>query len=218
MNTLGTNSMKKVSIWKDQYTVGNRSSDNLLLMVILRESGLDTKTTAAFLRRSLIQLDEYMIKVQDNILKFNLHVKQCMQSLRERGETSNDLFINVSKAYLSCRDKTFSKYIQSMLDRDEDDMENNLTVDRLMLKGANKYKSLLQNGKWKEPTKIDRELMAISTEIAKLKNETKYKKDKDTPAITTKQSNRRIPPQHWRNRLQWLRNHIPPDNMKEIRK
>ena len=87
-----------------------------------------------------------------------------------------------------------------------------------MLKGANKYKSLLQNGKWKEPTEIDKELMAMSTEIAKLKNETKYKKDKNTTAITMKQSNGRIPSQHWRNRPQWLRNHIPPDNVKEIRK
>ena len=122
-----------------------------------------------------------------------------MQGLRKRGEISYDLFINVSKAYLSCRNKTFSKYIQSVLDRDEDDMENTLIVDRLMLKGANKYKSLLQNGKWKEPTKIDKELMAMSTEIAKLKNETKYKKDKNTTTITTKQSNGRIPSQHWRN-------------------
>ena len=90
MNSLSTTGMKKIALWKDQCAIGDRSSGNLLWKVIIRESGLDAKTTSAFLRRSLINLDECMSKVQDDIVKFNLHVKQCVCSLKKRDETPND--------------------------------------------------------------------------------------------------------------------------------
>ena len=155
MRSISNAGMKKLAVWKDQYTIGNRSSGNLLWKVIVRECGLDTKTTTAFLRRSLINLNEYMSRVQDNILKFNMHVKQCVHSLKERGESSSDLLIKISKRYLLCKNKTFVKYVQQMLDLDKDDSFGTLTPDTLMLKGANKYKILKQNGKWKEPSQVE---------------------------------------------------------------
>ena len=65
-----------------------------------------------------------------------------------------------------------------MLDRDEDDSLEPLTPDTLMLKGANKYKTLKQNGKWKEPSQVEQELLAMSTEIAKLKKESSNHKQR----------------------------------------
>lgn len=118
-----------------------------------------------------------MLKAQDNILKFNLHVKHYIYPLKERGETSNDLLVNMSKGYLSCHDKTFNKHMQQIINRDEDESLGKLTLDTLMLKGANTHKSLKQTGKWKEPNKVKHELMAMSTEIAKLKKESSHKKE-----------------------------------------
>jgi len=48
----------------------------------------------------------------------------------------------------------------TLIKRDEDDLLSTLTVDQFMIKAANKYKSLVQNGTWKTPDEVDRELIA----------------------------------------------------------
>ena len=51
------------------------------------------------IRTKLSNLDEYLIETDNDILKFNNHVRMLMDSLTARGETTQDLLTNLFKAY-----------------------------------------------------------------------------------------------------------------------
>ena len=72
------------------------------------------------------------------------------------------------KRHISCKDKTFTSYIQSICKRDED-KEENLTAHTLMIREGNKYKKMVQNGIWKTPDKLEKDLMVLKTEVSDMK-------------------------------------------------
>ena len=106
-----------------------------------------------------------MNEVGDNILKFNTYVKGLVHSLYKCGEYSHDLLINAIKGYVSCKDKQYKYYILSLIKRDEDDPMLTLTIDYLIVKATNKYKLCIQNSTWKVPDEVNKELMALYTEV-----------------------------------------------------
>ena len=61
-------------------------SGNLLLKVIIRESHLNTNMTTQSIRRKLGNLDEYIVKIDSDITKFNSYVKLLVNSLTARGK------------------------------------------------------------------------------------------------------------------------------------
>jgi len=129
MNSLSKLAIKRLALWKEDYTVNDHVSGNCLVKILVRESGLDTKTTTTYIRNSLSNLSTYMSSVGDDILKFNTYVKELVRSLQERGESSTDLLINVNKGYMACKDKQFKHYISILIERDEDDLLSTLTID-----------------------------------------------------------------------------------------
>ena len=214
MNSITKSAIKRVTMWKDEYTVNDHVSGNLLFKILVRESGLDTKTTAMYIRNSLGDLATYMNEVGDDILKFNTYVKGLVRSLHEHGEYSSDLLINVTKGYLACKDKQFKRYISTIIERDEDDPLSILTVDQLMVKAANKYKSSVQNGTWKAPDDVDRELMALRAEVNRSKNGKRTNQKKGwTRKESTPASGKPtyfISPDKWAKRPKWLKTHQHP--------
>lgn len=95
MNSLTQDAKKMIMVWREQYTVHGIESGNLLLKVIIRESHLDSNATTAVIRAQLGKLNEYMPLVNSNIKAFNQHVQILLATLAARGETSNDLLVNL---------------------------------------------------------------------------------------------------------------------------
>ena len=90
---------KILGVWKDGYMIDGRLLGNLLLKVVLRESGLDTKHTTSHIWSSLASLDVCIKMIKDNIPKFNTYDKGLLYSLNECRETTYNLLVNLAKSY-----------------------------------------------------------------------------------------------------------------------
>ena len=176
MNSLSKAGKERVLVWEDQYTITNamgeiRESGALLLKVIIRESHLDTNATSSTIRSKLASLDKYIATIGSDIIKFNQHVMMLTDGLRARGETSNDLLTNLFDAYTAASDNTFVEYITRRQERYEDGED--ITPEALMNLAANKYKTLLQKGKWNAPTPEQEEIQALQAQLKNLKKAAK---------------------------------------------
>ena len=167
MSSLSKEGKRKILIWEDQYTIGELGSGNLLLKIIVRESHLDTNATSTSIRTKLTELDTYLPTIGHDITKFNTYVKLLVDGLKSRGETTTDLLTNLFKGYLSCSDREFCDYITRKQDAWEEGTD--IQPDRLMKHAADKYKTLLQKGLWNAPDEHEEKILALQTEIRKLK-------------------------------------------------
>ena len=173
MASLSKDGKKKILVWEDQYTINSLGSGNLLLKIIVRESHLDTNATSTSIRTKLTELDTYLPTIGHDITKFNTYVKLLVDGLRSRGETTTDLLTNLFKGYLSCSDRDFCDYITRKQDAWEEGTD--IQPDRLMKQAADKYKTLLQKGLWNAPDKNEEKILALQSEIKKLKRKSTSK-------------------------------------------
>ncbi len=162
-----------VNFWKEDFIVQGKPSGNALLKVLIRESILDTNETTTMIRNHLATLDTKISEFGNDITKFNAYVQGLLQSLNERGKTTQDLLVNVAKGYMSCSDKNFTRYIDTLVTRDEDDPASNLTASQLMVHAANKYKNLKQKVLWEQPTEVEKELLVMKAKLTQLENKEK---------------------------------------------
>ena len=176
MASLSKEVKKKILIWEIQYTIHGLGSGNLLLKIILRESHLDTNATSASICTKLTDLDRYLPTIGHDIIKFNTYVKLLIDGLRSRGETSHDLLINLFKGYMACSDREFVAYIKRK--QDSFGEGNPIQVDNLMKNSIDKYKTLLQKGKWKAPDANEAKTIALQAELEKLKKEKRVANNK----------------------------------------
>lgn len=167
MASISKEGKKKILVWEDQYTIDGFGSGNLLLKVIVRESHLDTNATSASIRTKLTDLDRYLPSIGHDILKFNTYVKLLVDGLKSRGETTQDLLVNLFKGYMACSDSEFVAYMKRKLDYFEEG--NSMEPDNLMKNAAEKYKTLLQKGQWNAPDANEEKILALQSEINKLK-------------------------------------------------
>jgi hypothetical protein len=99
MNNISKEGKNKILIWRKQYMlVGEFSSGNLLLKIIIRESHVDTNATTSSIRTKLSNLDSYIVTITSDIMKFNVYVKLLVNSLAAQGEPSNNILLTCSKA------------------------------------------------------------------------------------------------------------------------
>jgi len=73
---------------------------------------LDTNATTKYLRDNLNSLNEYIVSIDCDIVKFNQYVNLQLDGLTARGETTHDLLNNLFKAYKAASDKKFVEYIE----------------------------------------------------------------------------------------------------------
>ena len=222
-NSVKKNTLQRIGVWSEDHHIAGNASGNCLFKVVVRESGLDTKTTTSFIRQSLTSLDKHMSSIGDDVLKFNTHVKGLIRSLQERGEQTYDLLMHLKKGCMACKDKAFVKYIGELLERDEDHLASMLAPDLFMTRAANKCKSLVQNGQWQQPDAIERELMTLRAEVKESTSSASSKKSSNKTGSQRKENNnsksRRysIDRKTWSNRPAWLKNHACPDNVNHAR-
>jgi hypothetical protein len=137
-----------------------------LLKVVISASCIDTNATTTFIRGRLNFLDTYMKSVDSDVEKFNEHVKNQMDSLNARGQTTQDLLANLFKGYEAALDNTFRAYISKKQDDYHDGVE--IAPDHLMQLALNKYRTLVEGGKWNAPTKADEKIIALEAQLKKL--------------------------------------------------
>lgn len=99
MELLSKEGKDKVMVWEKGYKVLGLPCGISLLKVIVRELYIDTNATSSHIRTQLSTLDVSIGKLGHDITKFNASMKMMIESLAARGETTNDLVINLFKAY-----------------------------------------------------------------------------------------------------------------------
>jgi hypothetical protein len=110
------------------------------------ETQQETNATSKYLRDNIRKLDQCIVKIDSNIIKFNNYVQEQLEGLPARGETTHDLLTNLFRAYKSVSYKEFIRYIKDK----ETDYENgeDVTAGELMSKAKNRYKTMMQNGEF----------------------------------------------------------------------
>ena len=124
---------------------------------------------------------------------------------------THDLLINLFKAYLSVKDKEFVRYIDAK--KDSYDEGNEITPDELMNLASNKFKLLKQTGKWEAPDENEEKLLALQTEIKKLKQ--KARNIQERPGKERKRKGDRDATKT--PRPDWLENHVKPNQVKDTK-
>jgi hypothetical protein len=100
---------KRMLVHEEQtYTSNGHPCGVTYLKLLIQKAEVDTRAKASHICRLLTQLDIYMVKdAKNDITAFNEHVHEQMNALSARGETRNDIIINLLRGYMACSDKKF---------------------------------------------------------------------------------------------------------------
>ena len=110
-----------------------------------------------------------MKEVRDDILKFNTYLRGMIRSLNKHGEQLFNLITYLTKGYIGSQDKTFRRYINDLIERNENNSSSVLILEILIVKVVNKHKIHIQSNPWIKPDDVDKELMALYAEVYKKK-------------------------------------------------
>lgn len=178
MASLTKEAKERIVLHKRHYTVDGQASGAILLRLVIQESSIDTNATTRFLRDQLSTLPVLMAATESNIVDFTEAVRGILDSLTARGETTQDLLSNLFKGYEAASDKKFVDYIGKLQDEYDDGAD--ITPDKLMLKATQKYRTLVQGGKWNAPDEQAQKIIALEATIKKiLKGSPKKAEQKD---------------------------------------
>ena len=145
-------------------------SGNLLLKVVLAKSSVDNRSGSFSIRMKLSSLDALIEKLGHDIEKFNMRVREYIEELNRRGETSDDVTFNLFKAYRQVPIKEFVNFINRVKDENDGlEDEDQHTPQYIMDKAENKFKILVSEGAWDSKMKENDELMAIKAKLKELK-------------------------------------------------
>jgi hypothetical protein len=159
----------KIPSEADQWKANGVENGLMLFKYIMQKAVVDTRATSSFFRENLTSLDSYITTIDSNIELFNQYVHVNQDGLRARGETTDDLVINLFKAYLNVADQNFVEYIKTKKNA-YDEGTTNLEPETLMTFALNKYHILVQEKKWKSLSPQDEQLVALKAQYYELKD------------------------------------------------
>ena len=126
-------------------------------------------------------MPEKLSELSGDITRLNAYIMTTLAQLTARGETTTDLLANIFKAYLSSSDRSFVAYVEKK--QEAYDEGTLFTHTELMRLAANKYKTLVENGKWMAPSKEEKKILALESKIEsyqkKNSSSTKKAEEKD---------------------------------------
>jgi hypothetical protein len=117
-------------------------------------------------------LDTYILTIDSDITQFKIHLLLLIDSLTARGESTQDLLVNLFKGYQAVTDKNFVKYIGRKLEQYKEG--EIVTTNALMEQKENKFKLLKERGACNAPSEHEEKILTLQ---AKIKNLKKAKKD-----------------------------------------
>jgi hypothetical protein len=213
INTITEDANSRIINEEARYVINGINSGPLLFKFLMNVVTIDTRATITNLRMDLSSLDSYIGVVQFNIDKFNLYVKEKTKQLRNRGETSQDVLVNLFKAYEMVPDTTFNNWLIRKKENYEEGSD--LNSDSLMLDALNRYQSLVREGKWQSESPDSKKIIALTAQIdqmQKLLKGTKFKLHKNSKNSTYPSGNHKknsAPKQKSKKEMEaWKR--IPP--------
>lgn len=210
MNSINTEAKKKITIWRDQYTINGEFSGILLLKVLIRESHLDTNATVTMIRTRLSNLDTYIQTIGNDITKFNGYVRVLVDGLSARREVTNDLLTHLFKGYAACSDQKFVEYIGRKQEQYEEGED--VTAEDLMTLADTKYRQLKDKGQWEAPSPEEEKILALEAKLKKLEKTTNKKQ---TPKPDGKK--RSAKGEGTKERPKWMSQKPKPEDLKKPR-
>jgi hypothetical protein len=160
----------------------------LYAKVLLTKAQADSQATITHARSNLIALDQYMARLPNSDVKeFNDYVKCQLQTLTARGETTNNLILFLFRGYMMAKCPTFIDFITR---KEEGYTADGVayTPESLMSMAEKYYEILKLKGTWTATTPRDEQVLALTAEIAALKEGRKPKKEKDRNTFKSKMS------------------------------
>ena len=220
MESLSTTGIQRIQVWKDQYSLHGLDSGGCLLKVIIHESYLDSNVTVSTLRTNLSSLDNYIQDNGSDLVAFNAYVQSQLDGLSARGETTNDLVVNLFKAYKVVSDLPFKQYITHIKDN-HDDGTKIYTEHELMQKTVTFYKKAIQDKEWEQPSEEQKNVLTLQAELKTLKKKAEKhvkfdksaKKGNSTKGSSSKKKNKQKRP----TRPDWLVNNTAPKDPKAMK-
>ena len=163
MSTLTEEAKAHMILFMNAYMSHGHFSGMLLLKLVILESYVDTNATTRLLRERLSSLDKMMVTLKSDINKFNSYVKVQTDALAARGERTEDLIANLFKGYAMASDRSFRQYIAKK--EDEYDDGTAMLPTELMHLALNKYKSMMEKGKWNEKSEEETKIIALQAKL-----------------------------------------------------
>jgi len=228
MNSLSTQGTTRIELWKHQCSIAAgpnnavHDSGGCLLKVIVRESYLDSNATVSTIRLQLSSLDTYVQENGTDIVAINAHVRSLMDGLAARGETTQDVLVNLLKGYKACVDVEFLEYIRAIENAHEDGSAT-VTYEELMEKTSNYYKKRLVSttNKWEEKKDPSAELLTMEARLRKVERDKKKQVRFQEPDPTGKKGRKggdktpkKDPNQQ---KPSWLKNNEKPKDLNKVR-
>jgi hypothetical protein len=152
----------------ESYTMGVTHSGIMLFKLLMRKANTDTRATASQLRENLTNLESYMSTIDWNIELFNQHVKVNCDGLTTRGESSDDLTVNLFKAYLCVTDRDFVRYMRNKKDACDDG--DDFTVEQLLIMSLIKFQIIKDSGNCNSLSPEQEQIVALASEVTHLKD------------------------------------------------
>jgi hypothetical protein len=162
------NSSKYCPNWQNGWSLGKKVVLLLLFKIIMQKAVVDTHATSSFFCKNLTSLDVYIMMIDSNIKHFNQYVNINHAGLQAQGEKTDDLIINLFKAYLNVMDQNFVEYMKKKKDDYYDKGTTIMEPETLMTHALNKYHILVQEHKWKAMSPQDEHLMALKAQYEQL--------------------------------------------------
>lgn len=162
-NSLSAAGRTKVGVKSEQYIINGITAGVPFLKVIIEDSGVETHATVSNIRNQLANLDEYMLSIDSDVKKFNIHVSTLIKGLRNHGQMSTDLLIHLFKGYKAAKDDEFKRFIKNKEELYEEGAD--IDAESLMEKAEGKYKILLNRGEWKASPQSDKRILALEAKI-----------------------------------------------------
>ena len=154
---------------QDTHAINGRPSGSLFFKLSMQKAIVDARATSSHMRENLTNLDTCITTIDSDIAKFNQHVKVNREGLKARGETTDDLMINLFKGYLNAADREFVEHMK--LKKNACDDGDDITADQLMSLALDKFENLRTEGKWMALSPEQEQIVALSAQFDKLKDD-----------------------------------------------
>jgi DNA-binding transcriptional regulator YiaG len=162
---------------KEENTINNESVGALYLKVLIGRSSIDTRAKVLLLRESISHLYVKMAEVKGNVRDFNQYVSEQVAALAGRGHTVDELVTHLFIAYSEVPDENFTRYIDSLRNRYDDEAED-YTATQLMALAVNKYNLLVQREALRSTDEKVERIVALETQIQSGKGKGKGRSNK----------------------------------------
>lgn len=189
LNSLEPAKVDELELRRSQYTINvaaanqpvvMKESGALMLCALIGMVNVEMRTTVFNLTATLNNLPALMEECKGDVRAFNLRVDETMSMLRARNATVPDILVGLFSAYAVTSDATFTAYMDKKLDNYQD-RTLDITVDQLMLTALEKYKVLVDAGRWNKKSTMEMEFVAMKAELHQTKQLVLTQNEKKAP-------------------------------------